>query len=478
MNVLFASAECAPFFKVGGLGDVAYALPKELVRQGTDIRVVLPFYAAMPQNYQDHLVDVLNFSIKVGWRNQYCGIKTLQMNGVTYYFIDNQYYFNRPNVYGYSDDGERFAFFNLAICEFMEKIDFIPDVLHVNDWHTAMVPVLLKDKYQWIENYQGIKTLLTIHNLQFQGVYDPLVLAELFGVGMNTWHEAGLKFYDSVNYLKGGIEYSDQLTTVSPSYASEIQTPTYGEHLDGVLRKNSWKLQGILNGIDYELNNPERDPLIPVHFTQDDLCGKVKNKVELQEKLGLPVDERVPILSMVTRLTSQKGCDLVLENLETILERSVQVVILGTGDPRIEDAFRYFAGKYPGKLAVRIQFDADLAQQIYAASDLFLMPSLFEPCGLSQLMALRYGTLPIVHETGGLKDTIFPYNQFTRIGTGFSFSTYTAEVLMQTIDRANALYWDDKATWYSLVKQAMSQDFSWSKSALVYQRVYQQMLTE
>lgn len=478
MSILFASAECAPFFKVGGLGDVAYALPKELVRQGTDIRVVLPLYAAMPQHYQNQLEDVVNFSVMVGWRNQYCGVKKLQMEGVTYYFIDNHYYFNRPNVYGYFDDGERFAFFNLAICEFMEKIEFIPDVLHVNDWHTAMVPVLLKDKYHWIEKYHSIKTVLTIHNLQFQGVYNPSVLAELFGIGMNTWHESGLKFYDSVNYLKGGIEYSDQITTVSPTYAKEIQTPAYGEQLDGVLRENAWKLQGILNGIDYDLNNPETDPLIPVHFTQKDLSGKMKNKLKLQEKLGLPVNESVPLMSMVTRLTSQKGCDLVLENLETILERSIQVVILGTGDPEIEDAFRYFSEKHPGKLAVRIQFDAGLAQQIYAASDLFLMPSLFEPCGLSQLMALRYGTLPIVHETGGLKDTIIPYNQFTRSGTGFSFSTFSAEVLMQTIDRANALYWDEKETWDSLVQQAMVQDFSWSKSSLLYQKVYEQLMRE
>lgn len=478
MKVLFAAAECAPFFKSGGLGDVAGALPKELILQGVDVQVVLPFHTTMPQEYKDKLEDVLQFEVKVGWRNQYCGVKRLIKDKVTYYFIDNLSYFDRPNLYGYDDDGERFAFFSQAICEMMEKIDFIPDVLHLNDWHTAIVPVLLKDKYHWITAYQNIKTVLTIHNLQFQGVYSQAVLSDWYGIGYNAYHEHGLKYYEDLNVLKGGIFFADQVTTVSPTYAKEIQTPYFGENLDGVLRENRYKLSGILNGIDYDEFNPETDKKIKHHFTAKDLSGKSKNKALLQERVGLPVDSTIPLMSMVSRLTSQKGCHLLREQMDELMNRDVQFLILGTGETEYEDSFRYFNWRYPEKFKAIIDFDVTLAQQIYAGSDLFIMPSAFEPCGLSQLYSLRYGTLPIVHETGGLKDTVIPYNALTGEGTGFSFYDYRSHVMMQTIDQAITTYYDKPKQWKALIKKAMTQDNSWEKSTEIYIKHYQSLIEQ
>lgn len=475
LKVLFAAAECAPFFKTGGLGDVAGALPKELKKQGIDVRVVLPFHTTMAQEYQEQLEDVVQFEVKVGWRNQFCGLKKLVKDDVTYYFIDNLYYFDRPSLYGFDDDGERFAFFSQAVCEMMEKIDFIPEVLHVNDWHTAIVPVLLKDKYQWIKAYQGIKTMLTIHNLQFQGIYGQLVLSDWYGIGYNTFHEEGLKYYEDVNTLKGGIFFADQVTTVSPTYAAEIQTAGFGENLEGVLRQNNYKLSGILNGIDYEVFDPQTDKKIQGHFSLDDLSGKAVDKALLQKRVGLPVEPNVPVMSMVSRLTAQKGCHLLQEKMEELMQRDVQVLILGTGELEYEDSFRYFTARYPDKFKAVIDFDVTLAQQIYAGSDLFIMPSAFEPCGLSQLYSLRYGTLPIVHETGGLKDTVIPYNAFTGEGTGFSFYDYRGEVMLETIDQALTVYYDEPKVWQSLVKQAMREDNSWEKSAAAYIEHYQSL---
>ncbi|MER2226056.1 MAG: glycogen synthase GlgA [Carnobacterium sp.] len=476
MKVLFAAAECAPFFKTGGLGDVAGALPKELKKQGIDVRVVLPLYGTMPQKYKDQLVDVAQFEVKVGWRSQYCGIKKLRKDEVIYYFIDNLYYFDRPSIYGFDDDSERFAFFAQAICEMLEKIEFVPDVLHVNDWHTSIIPVLLKDKYQWITSYQSIKTILTIHNLQFQGVFDQLVLSDLYGIGYNAFHEHGLKYYDDINCLKGGIFYADQVTTVSPTYAQEIQTPQFGENLDGVLRFNSYKLSGILNGIDYEVFDPETDNAIPAHFSTKNLKGKTVNKTTLQERVGLPVNEKIALMSMVSRLTTQKGCNLLRDKIDELMHRNIQVLILGTGEKEYEDSFNYFTWKYPDKFKVIVDFDVALAQHIYAGSDLFIMPSAFEPCGLSQLNSLRYGTLPIVHETGGLKDTVQPYNPYTGEGTGFSFNDFRSTVMVETIDRALTVYYDEPKNWTSLVKQAMSKDFSWEKSTNDYIQVYTAMV--
>ena len=476
MKILFAAAEAAPFFKTGGLGDVAYALPKELVKQGVDIRVVLPFYSNMPQNYQDMAEDVLHFDMKVGWKTVYCGIKKIELEGVTYYFIDNQDYFFRGNLYGEWDDGERFGFFSMAIIEMMEKIDFIPDILHVNDWHTAMVPVLLVDKYHWIDAYQHIRQVITIHNIRFQGVYSPEILSSVFGTGMNIFHEDGVKYGDNVNYLKGGINFSDYVTTVSPTYANEIQTPEFGEGLEGVLQYNNWKIRGIINGIDYDINNPETDNLIPHHFSLTDFSGKVKNKLALQEKLGLPQDESIPLLASVSRLTDQKGFQLIQEKMQELMgSRDVQVVILGTGDPQFEDSFRYFQNEYPDKFRALIDFDVALAQEIYAASDLFLMPSAFEPCGLSQMIAMRYGTLPLVHETGGLKDTVMPYNSYTGEGTGFSFYGFNGYNLLGTIYRALDVYEEQPQAWELLMKQAMEKDFSWKQPSQHYIELYQSL---
>lgn len=475
MKVLFAAAECAPFYKTGGLGDVAGALPKKLKQQGIDIRVVLPYYTSLAQQYKEQLEDVCSFEVKVGWRKQFCGIKQLVKDDVTYYFIDNLYYFDRPGIYGYDDDGERYAFFSQALIEMMEKIDFIPDVIHVNDYHTAMVPVLLKDKYGWIEQYQQIKTILTLHNMQFQGIYDQVVLSDLFDIGYNTFHMKGLEYYGNVNYLKGGIYFADVVTTVSPTYAEEIQSSEFGMGLDGVLRDNSYKVRGILNGIDYDLFNPEADAHVAEHFSVEDPSGKAGNKEVMQEKVGLPVNPDIPVMAMVSRLTEQKGVHLLMEKMDELMQREVQVIILGTGEAQFEEACRYFNGVYPTKFKGIVDFDVELAQLIYAGSDLYIMPSAFEPCGLSQLNSLRYGTLPIVHETGGLKDTVQPYNEFTGEGTGFTFGNYSSQVMLETIDRALHVYYDRPKHWKRMLRQAMKKDFSWEKSSRLYAEIYNEL---
>ncbi|WP_343754274.1 glycogen synthase GlgA [Alkalibacterium iburiense] len=470
MNLLFAASECAPFFKTGGLGDVMGALPKELAKNGNDVRVVLPFFVQkLDEETKNSLKDVVEFTVEVGWRKQHCGIKQLKRDKVTYYFIDNLFYFDRPNLYDYGDDGERFAFFQQAVIEMLEKIDFIPDVLHVNDWQTAMIPVLLKDKYSWIKKYRDIRTVLTIHNILFQGVYDPYTIGDWFNMGYGTVHEEGLKYGDKVCWLKGALYFSDLITTVSPTYAQEVQTPEFGYGLETHLQNNSYKLTGILNGIDYDTYNPETDTTIPHTFSKNDLSGKTKNKKILQEKVGLPVDEHIALMGIVTRLDEQKGVQLIIDSMEELLKhRHVQLVLLGTGKPYFEEAFRYFSEAYPEKFQAVIHFDSELAQLIYAGVDLFLMPSLFEPCGLSQLNSLRYGTLPIVHEVGGLADTIEPHNKWTGEGTGFSFYDFNVETMLQTIDSALTLYYEDPDGFNEVQKNAMSKDNSWKKSALEY----------
>ncbi|MGX7106672.1 glycogen synthase GlgA [Hutsoniella sourekii] len=476
MKVLFAAAEAAPFFKTGGLGDVAYALPKELVKKGIDIRVVLPNYMQMPQQYKDQLEEVFHFRFQLGVKNVYCGIKKLEMDGVIYYFIDNLSYFDRASLYGEWDDGERFGFFATAIIEMLEVIDWIPDIIHCNDWHTAMVPVLLVDRYHWKNRLQNIRKVLTIHNLRFQGIYEPKILENVFGTSYNTFTEDGLKYYDRVNFLKGGINFSDRVTTVSPTYAYEIMTPAFGEGLEGALRHNHWKVRGIINGIDYDINNPADDKLIPHHFTIDDLKGKKLNKLALQKRLGLPEKEDVAMIGVVSRLTDQKGFQLVEERLNELLHAEVQVVILGTGEAQFEHSFRYFQDVYPDKMRACIDFDIQLAQQIYASADMFLMPSAFEPCGLSQMISMRYGTLPIVHETGGLADTVEPYNQYTGAGTGFSFNQFDSYIMLETIYRALDVYYNQPEAWQKLVHQAMSRDFSWERPAQEYLQLYQGLL--
>jgi len=479
MKLLFAATECTPYFKSGGLGDVVGALPKELAKQGHEVRVVLPYFVQhVDTEYKEQLEDVGDFIVEVGWREQYTGIKRLKKDGVTYYFVDNLYYFDRPDLYGYGDDAERFAFFQQAAIEMLEVVDYIPDVFHVNDWQTAVIPVLLKDKYQWKEKLRNIKTVLTIHNLMFQGVFDQRVLSDLFGIGYDAFHEHGLKYYDDVNYLKGGIFYADLVTTVSPTYADEIKTEKIGMGLHEDLQKVDNKLVGLLNGIDYNTYNPNEDTTIPAQFSANDLSGKLENKAALQEKVGLPVDTDIALVGVVTRLDEQKGIQLIIDSLDELMQyRDVQIVVLGTGKSYYEDAFNHFTDKYPDTFKGVMAFDVDLAQLIYAGSDMFLMPSAFEPCGLSQMNAMRYGTLPVVHEVGGLADTVHPYHHVTGNGTGFSFYEFNAYTFMSTIDHALTIYYDSPEQWQQLMKQAMSEDNSWKKAAKAYTEQYEHLIS-
>lgn len=476
MKILFAAAEGAPFSKTGGLGDVIGALPKSLVKQGHEVAVALPYYDMVDAKFGNQVEDVLYFDTHLGWRRQYVGVKKLVHEGVTFFFIDNQSYFFRGHVYGDWDDGERFAYFQLAVLEMMERVDFIPDILHVHDYHTAMMPFLLKEKYHWIQAYQGIRTVLTIHNLEFQGQFSDGMLGDLFGVGYQRYADGTLRWNDCLNWMKAGILYADRVTTVSPSYAEEIKTPQFGCGLDQILRMESGKLVGIVNGIDTDLYNPETDRLISHHFSVEDLTGKAQNKTDLQKRLGLPVRPDVPIIGIVSRLTRQKGFDVVVEQLPNFLQEDIQLVLLGTGDPSFEEAFAWFGQAYPEKISANILFDVTLAQEIYAASDLFLMPSRFEPCGLSQMMSMRYGTLPLVHEVGGLRDTVQPYNQFDGSGTGFGFNNLDGYWLTDTFLKAIYLYKDNKVAWKKLQKTAMTRDFSWDTASKAYAFLYETLL--
>ena len=477
-KVLFAAAEAAPFYKTGGLGDVSLALPKALTAAGATVRIVLPYYEQLfPEQYRDQVADVTHFWVQVGDHAQYCGIKTLTLAGLQYYLIDNQDYFGREGLYGYWDDGERFAFFQMAICEMMERVAFVPDVLHLNDWHTAFIPVLLAEKYYWIEAYRAIKTVLTIHNLQFQGIYNPIVLDSLFRIGTQTFTDDGIAFYDQVNFLKGGINFANAVTTVSPSYAQEIQTAAFGERLDGVLRANQGKLQGILNGIDTTLYDPETDPALPANFSVKALAGRATDKAALQKQVGLPVAD-VPVFAVVSRLTKQKGMDVLLDSLnDFLMTQKAQLIVLGTGEPALEQAFKTYQAAYPKQVAAQIKFDVNLAQLIYAGSDCFVMPSAFEPCGLSQMMAMRYGSLPLVHLVGGLKDTVTPYNRFTGAGTGFGFDDFQPAVLRKMMTQVCQVYHDTPKAWRQLQQQAMRQDFGWTTSAGTYLQLYQDIMS-
>ncbi|HEL0246719.1 TPA: glycogen synthase GlgA [Streptococcus equi subsp. zooepidemicus] len=476
MKIMFVAAEGAPFAKTGGLGDVIGALPKSLVKNGHEVFVILPYYDVVDQAFGHQVEDVLYFYTQVGWRRQYVGIKRLVKDKVTFYFIDNQAYFFRGRIYGDWDDGERFAYFQLAAIEAMEKIGVIPDILHVHDYHTAMIPFLLKEKYHWIQVYQAIRTVFTIHNIAFQGQFDAGMLGDLFGVGMERYEDGTLRWHDGLNWMKAAVLYADRVTTVSPSYAHEIQTPAFGKGLDQVMRMEAGKLSGIVNGIDTDLFNPTRDPHLPAPFSAKDLSGKAATKQALQERLGLAVRADVPLIGMVSRLTDQKGFQLVLEELPHILQQDVQLVLLGTGDPDYEAAFSWFAKAYPEKLSANITFDLPLAQHIYGACDLFLMPSAFEPCGLSQMMAMRYGAIPIVHEIGGLKDTVAPYNAYEKTGTGFGFEQFSGFWLTQTLLFALDVYHNHKEDWQTIQQNAMTKDFSWDTASLAYLDLYKSLL--
>ena len=475
MQIVFASAECAPFVKTGGLGDVAGSLPAALVRAGAEVIVMVPKYATIKDEYKSQMQHFSDFYVSLSWRSEYCGLEKLEHDGVTYMFIDNERYFARDYPYGFFDDGERFAFFSKAITESLQHLPegFECDILHCNDWQTALAPVFLREFYQGLPLYDRVKTVFSIHNVAFQGQFSDTVMEDILGVAHIPAAASQLRCDAcSINYMLGALRYADAITTVSPTDAGEIQTPEFGEGLDGVLRERSYALQGILNGIDVAGFDPATDKRIAANYTVEDRSGKAVCKAKLQEELGLEVRDDRPLMVMVTRLTRQKGMDLVMYALDRILAGGVQVAVLGTGDRDYEDGLRYFQDKYPGTMAARIEFDPALSQRMYAAADMFLMPSKFEPCGLSQIIAMRYGTLPIVRETGGLKDTVIPYNEFTGEGTGFSFSNFNGDEMGDAVFRAARLFWDNRDVWNQLVTQAMSQDFSWTRSADKYLDLY------
>lgn len=475
MKVLFAASEAHPFIKTGGLGDVMGALPQSLTELGVEARVVIPKYKNIKDELKQNLQFIKWFTVPVGWRNQYCGVFQYKYKDVVYYFIDNEYYFNRDGLYGYYDDGERFAFFNRAVLEFIKEIDWKPDIINCNDWQTGMVPVLLNLEYKNNEFYSNMKTVFSIHNLLFKGSFVPNVLPELFGYDYMPLTNGSVELNGSVSFLKGGINYSDQITTVSNTYAEEIKKQQYGEGLDGLLRCKSDFLKGIVNGIDYEEFDPEKDNLIFKNFTWDSISDKVENKLSLQKELGLPQRAETPMIGLISRLTHQKGCDLIVSIIDRLLQKDIQFVVLGTGDYWYEETFKNLQYRYPDKVSANIKFDNSLAHKIYAATDMFLMPSLFEPCGLGQLIALRYGSIPIVRETGGLKDTISPYNKYTGIGNGFGFKNFNSNELMQIIEYALTIY-DDKDAWNNIIRQAMDSDNSWEKSAMQYKLLYEDVV--
>lgn len=471
MKMLFAVSECVPFVKSGGLADVAGALPKELARLGMDVRVVLPKFGLIPDTFKDSMEKVSEFTVSVGWRNQYCGVESLEYEGITYYFIDNEYYFKRDSLYGHYDDGERFSFFCRAVLEMLPWIDFQPDILHCHDWHTGMVNFLLNEEYRYFSFYENIKTVFTIHNLQFQGIFPKEILPDILNLSLDYFCSGQLEFYGNINFMKAAILASDIITTVSPTYKNEIQTPYFGEKLDGLLCERSASLTGILNGIDGDLYNPATDNLIKENYDHLQTGGKMVNKKFLQETLGFEVLPSTPVMSMVTRLTKQKGLDLVAHVFEEILQEDIQMIVLGTGDTLYEEFLKAMEARYPKKFKAIIGFNETLAHQIYAGSDLFLMPSMFEPCGLGQLIAMQYGTIPIVRETGGLNDTVQSYNEWDGTGNGFSFSNFNAHDMLYTIRRALQFYKNDEV-WNGLVKAAMSRDYSWAQSAFQYYQLY------
>ena len=474
LRVLIASSEAVPFAKTGGLGDVAGSLPRALKHAGARVAVILPKYASIPQEYKDRMRHVASFNVPLSWRNDYCGIEKLTLQDLDFYFVDNEQYFKRDGLYGYFDDGERFAFFAKAICEAIAHVPELEcDVLHCNDWQTALCPVFLREFYREVPQCNNVKCVFTVHNVKFQGQYGDNVLEDVLGLAHIP--AARNQLYcdrDSINYMKGALCYADWLTTVSPSYAYELQMPFYGEGLDGIFRRRSSILSGILNGIDQTIWNPATDSMIAQNFSPRDMAGKAECKRALQAELGLAQDPTRPLVVLIGRLTDQKGLGLVRYAMDGLMRRGVQVAILGTGDKDHEDAFRYFDAQYGDKMCARIAFDNALSHRMYAGGDILLMPSEFEPCGLSQMIAMRYGTLPLVRETGGLRDSVVPYNKFTGEGTGFSFKNMNADEMADTLLGACEIFWTNQEAWAKLMQQAMAADFSWRRAANDYMDIY------
>ena len=476
-RILFASSEVVPFAKTGGLADVVGSLPSAFNKESYDVRVIMPKYGSIPKEYTDQMNFITHINVSLGWRNKYCGIFELKYNGIIFYFVDDEFYFGGPTLYSYiHEDVEKFSFFSKSVLSILPYVDFKPDLIHCNDWQTGLVPVMLNVQYQHDEFYRDIKTIMTIHNLQFQGRWGLDEIQDATGLPDYVFAPDKLEFQGDANLLKGGIVYADHISTVSKTYKDEIQMAYYGEHLDGLLRARKDDLTGIVNGISYTEYDPSTDELIFAKYNRRDFPSrKRENKVSLQRQLGLKPDKKVFLIGIVTRLTDQKGLDLIAHVIERFLENDIQLVVLGTGESRYEEMFRNYAWNNPEKISANITFSNELAHKIYAAADAFLMPSLFEPCGLSQLISMRYGTVPIVRETGGLKDTVIPYNKVTQEGTGFSFKNYNADEMWDTIWAAKEVF-EDKVKWNNVARRAMAQDFSWESAAEKYAELYSKLL--
>lgn len=475
MKILYVAAEAVPFAKTGGLADVAGSLPKALKADGVDVRVIMPKFGKIPEAYRNAMEHVYDGELPVAWRKKYVGLDKYELDGVTYYFVDNEEYFNREGFYGYDDDAERFSFFSRAVLDLLPAMDFWPDVIHTNDWHAGLVNVFLKLEHMGDARYERIKTVYTIHNLKYQGVFPKDVMPDVLGLDWKYFNNGDLEFYDAVNFMKGGIIYADAITTVSKTYAKEIQYPYFGEHLDGLLRSREQDLSGIVNGIDYSVYNPRTDKYIFETYDEESLDRKLDNKIALQKSLGLPERRNVPLIAIVSRLVEPKGMDLVVRMMDEILQHEdIQLVVLGTGEKRYEDWFKGLAWRYPKKVSVNIYFSNELAQRIYAGADIFLMPSNYEPCGIGQLIALRYGTIPVVRQTGGLKDTVQQYNKYTQEGNGFVFENYNAHEMMYALKRALSFY-GSYEIWHKIQFNAVQADYSWKRSAKEYEALYERL---
>ena len=472
MKVLYAASEAVPFCKTGGLADVAGSLPPALAAQGVETAVILPLYRRVKERFADQLTFLCYDYVDLAWRHAYCGLFSLKKDGVTWYFLDNEQYFGRPELYGCADDGERFGFFSRAVVKMLDHLDFWPDVIHCNDWQTALIPIYLKDDGVREERYRSVRTVLTIHNIEYQGRYDPYCLGDLFGLDRGWVDDGTLLLDGDLNLLKGAILTADAVNAVSPTYAQELKNPYFAHRMEGILTQCGYKLSGVLNGIDMKLYDPAADPRIAANYTAEDVSGKAADKAELQKALGLRPEPETPIIAMVSRLVTHKGLDLIREVMGDIMELPVQFVLLGSGDAAYEDFFRHAAERWPERMAIRLGYDEALSMDIYAGADLFLMPSRSEPCGLSQMIAMRYGTVPIVRETGGLKDTVQPYEAWRDAGTGFTFANYSSADMLHVIREAAYLYKDYPDAFARLRRRAMERDFSWNRSAGDYLKIY------
>ena len=472
MKVLYAASEAVPFCKTGGLADVAGSLPPALAAQGVETAVILPLYRLVKERFADQLTFLCYDYVDLAWRHAYCGLFSLKKDGVTWYFLDNEQYFGRPELYGCADDGERFGFFSRAVVKMLDHLDFWPDVIHCNDWQTALIPIYLKDDGVREERYRSVRTVLTIHNIEYQGRYDPYCLGGLFGLDRGWVDDGTLLLDGDLNLLKGAILTADAVNAVSPTYAQELKNPYFAHRMEGILTQCGYKLSGVLNGIDMKLYDPAADPRIAANYTAEDISGKAADKAELQKALGLRPEPETPIIAMVSRLVTHKGLDLIREVMGDIMELPVQFVLLGSGDAAYEDFFRHAAERWPERMAIRLGYDEALSMAIYAGADLFLMPSRSEPCGLSQMIAMRYGTVPIVRETGGLKDTVQPYEAWRDAGTGFTFANYSSADMLHVLREAAYLYKDYPDAFARLRRRAMERDFSWNRSAGDYLKIY------